>query len=409
MNAAVNTAARGRRERPFMRILTFTHYYLPGFKAGGPVRTVANLVDQLGQAFRFLVVTSDRDFGDAMAYPGVAQAGWVPNGGCQVWYSPPGLRRLVQLARLLRATPHDVLYLNSLFDPMFTLWPLVLQRLRVGLSKPVVLAPRGELSAGALGLKRTKKLLFLRVAKRLGLYRGLIWQASSAYEADDIRTWMGEAARIVVAANLPSTATEVTRLHSVRRQPGAPLQLVFLSRIAPKKNLDFALRVLQAVKVPVTFSIYGPPEDKAYVAHCHHLAAQLPGLIQVLWKGEVLPEQVPGILAAQDLFFFPTRGENYGHVIAEALSVGTPVLLSDTTPWRDLEAAGVGWDLPLEDESAFSERIEQCAALSAKDDALWRDRVRSYARARLDLEAIVEANRRLFLTAAGHPAQAEAQ
>ena len=52
-------------------------------------------------------------------------------------------------------------------------------------------------------------------------------------------------------------------------------------------------------------------------------------------------------MAANDLFFLPTRGENFGHVIAEALSVGTPVLISDQTPWRKLAAVGLGHDLPL--------------------------------------------------------------
>jgi glycosyltransferase involved in cell wall biosynthesis len=156
--------------------------------------------------------------------------------------------------------------------------------------------------------------------------------------------------------------------------------------------------------VPVDFSIYGPHEDRAYLERCRALAASLPGHITVFWRGAIPPEQVAGVLARQDLFLFPTRGENYGHVIAEALSVGTPVLIADTTPWRDLASAGVGWDLPLGDESAFVDRIEYCAGIAPTEYAVWRERVRRYAGRRLAVESIIEANRQLFLCAVGRVA-----
>ena len=238
-------------------ILTGAHYYCPGFLAGGPIRTLANLVDQLGHEFTFYLVTSDRDVGDDGPYPGVTRSTWNRVGQAQVYYTPPGLPRLIRLIRLFSTTPRDLLYLNSLFDPAFTLLPLMLRRLGMGPATPVVLAPRGEFSAGALGLKKTKKALFLRVARLVHLYRGVIWQASSEYEAADIRAWMGEDARIMVAPNLPSAPTDAAHLGVYGREPGQPLRLVFLSRLAPKKNLDFALRVLRLVQVPVDWASAG--------------------------------------------------------------------------------------------------------------------------------------------------------
>ncbi len=384
-----------------MRILVSAHYYYPGFMAGGPIRTLINLINQLGHEFAFHLITSDRDSGDNGPYPGVAQSIWTRVGHAHVYYTRSGLLRLARLTWLFLSTPRDLLYLNSLFDPAFTLLPLILRRIGVGPATPVVLAPRGELSAGALGLKKNKKALFLHIARQVGLYRSVIWQASSEYEAADIRSSIDQNARILVAPNLPSTLTNVAELPANWRKPGQPLKLVFLSRIAPKKNLDFALRVLQLVHVPIDFSIFGPHEDSTHLNHCRSLAASLPVHINVRWLGAVPPEEVAGVLARQDLFFFPTRGENYGHVIAEALSVGTPVLLADTTPWRNLESAGVGWDLPLEDQTAFAECIEHCANTSAVDYAAWRARVRRYALSRLEIDSIVEANRKLFLIAAG--------
>ena len=65
-------------------------------------------------------------------------------------------------------------------------------------------------------------------------------------------------------------------------------------------------------------------------------------------------DEVLSALSGHDLFFLPTLGENYGHVIHEALLSGSQVLLSDQTPWRGLTEAGLGWDLPLEGKGAFA-------------------------------------------------------
>ena len=59
----------------------------------------------------------------------------------------------------------------------------------------------------------------------------------------------------------------------------------------------------------------------------------------------------------------PTLGENFGHVISEALVGGCPVIISDQTPWRDLEKEQVGWDIDLNDEVSFVNAIQYCINL----------------------------------------------
>lgn len=149
------------------------------------------------------------------------------------------------------------------------------------------------------------------------------------------------------------------------------------------------------------FNIYGPQEDQAYWRQCESLIDALPKHIQVHSFGAVPPHQVSDIMASHDLFFLPTRGENYGHVIAEALSAGTPVLISDTTAWRDLQQAGVGWDLSLAAEWPYAERINECVAMDAVDYRDWRTKVRRFATDRLIDPQVTEANRSLFLDAIG--------
>src|SRR2546426_8034769 len=121
-------------------VLVVVHDYLPGYKAGGPVRTIANMVDRLSDEFDFRVVTSDRDRFDDTPYTGVVFDSWNRVGKAQVYYLSKRSKSLRAIARIISSTPHDVLYLNSFFDPVFTQVPLWARRLGLLPPKPVVLA-----------------------------------------------------------------------------------------------------------------------------------------------------------------------------------------------------------------------------------------------------------------------------
>jgi len=386
-------------------IIVFVHYYLPGNKSGGPVRSISNMVEQLGDEFDFRIITSDRDSLDEAPYPGVIVDVWTQVGKAKVYYLSQRYRSIVALIRLLSKTPHDLLYLNSFFDPIFTQLPLLARRLRLLPIKPVILAPRGELSPGALLIKRWKKAPYRWITSSFGLYRNLTWHASSDHEAANIQHILaGSAKRIKIAISIASDLSslpEKTELVSCShpREPSEPLRVVFLSRIAPMKNLDFALKVLAKVNIPVNFYIFGPMENRSYWRLCEGLIADLPPNIFVQYKGAVAHSQVPAIFKAHDLFFLPTRGENYGHVIMESLLAGTPVLIADTTPWCDLEQAGVGWSLPLDNEQQFANKIYDAAQFSNEVYMKWRRQVRAYARQRAVDPEIIACNRRLFSAA----------
>lgn len=390
-------------------ILTLTGCYLPGYKAGGPLRSIVSLVASLGDGFEFRVLCADRDLGDAAPYAEVPLDRWTPVGEAMVHYTSPWARTLFGLARIIRATPHDVLYLNSFFSPDFTILPLVARRLGLIPKRPLVIAPRGEFSPGALALKSVKKRLYLSLAKSTGLLSGATWQASAEAEAADIRAALGpQVENAHVAVDLPEPLPDTPPPHRSRKA-GAPLRIVFLSRISPKKNLDYALRALAKVASPVAFSIYGPPEDVVYLAECKRLARNLPAHVSVCWHGPVEPVEVPRIMADHDLFFLPTRGENFGHVIAEALGAGTPVLIADTTPWRNLSELGVGDDLPLLPAQAFVEAIDRAAAQLPEEASAKRTRAFAFARRRQQGGADIEANRMLFASLLARPIRSRSE
>lgn len=397
MQADARSALTGPPGRP--RVLIMADHYLPGYRAGGPIRTLSNLVEQLGGEYEFRIVTRDRDLGDDVPYADVVSGRWHPMGAARVYHASP--RELVagELGRLLAATPADLLYLNSFFSPRMSVLPLVLRRLRRIPPWPVVLAPRGEFSPGALALKPARKRAYLAAARAGGLLRGILWHATSEDERGRIGAVAGALpAQVHIAPNLPSASLQCAA-GSLQPGPamaeGGPLRLVFLSRIAPMKNLAHLLGLLRRVRAPVRLSLHGPIGDAAYWQQCQALAAALPAHVCMEYLGDVAPDQVAEVFGRHDLFVFPTRGENFGHVILESLSAGTPVIVSDRTPWR-ADAEGGLTVLPLDDQNAWVAAIDSFALGSASQRLQRRYAAAAVARDHLNQDTALAGHRALF-------------
>jgi glycosyltransferase involved in cell wall biosynthesis len=349
------------------RILILLDYYEPAFNAGGPLRSVRNFVQVFREQYDFYVITRDRDIRSTEPLPGIVHGRWNDRDGCRVRYLSAAERNPVVIARLAREVDPSFFYLNSLLSPLFTVSFLVMRRLRMIPHQPVLLAPRGELAPSALRLKRWKKLPYLTLARWFGFYKDVIWHASTVLEEDQIKQQFASTvvsvAPVIVA---PDVVLEAGHSTGENRGPRRPFRLIFLSRIAPMKNLDGALRTLAKVRCDVRFEIYGPREDQAYWERCVALMNTLPPSITVHIEGSVLPSEVRRVMSAGHLFFLPSLGENFGHVIAESLTVGTPVMTTTRTPWS-INADGLGLRVyDVEDETGMAAWIDEMVTM---DDA----------------------------------------
>lgn len=351
-----------------MRILTLLPHYLPGFRAGGPIRSVSNLVDRLGGEHDFWVVTSDRDLGDSKPYPEATtteatQVPWKRIGSAQVAYLPRGwnghARRLVGRAK--EACP-DLIYINGLFNSRFAMTALAARPVGLLSGTPLLLAPRGELSPGALSLKPRKKSFVLQVAKSLRLLDRITWHATSDREAEDIHSLFGSKAKVHIAPNL--TAPIACLPERSRPKQAGELRLAYFSRITPKKNLLWGLQRLGEIGGSACLDIFGPIEDPEYWGRCQEASKGLPASIRVRHAGELRPEQVAETLSQYDGMLLPTLNENFGHAIVESMLAGCPPILSDQTPWRDLAVRRAGWDLSLQRPRLFREALSELRSLN---------------------------------------------
>lgn len=347
------------------RVLVLIDWYKPFFRAGGPVRSMVNMVDHLHTEVDFHIITGDRDYTATEAPADLPKDQWVrQDKGEQVWYASPEGRSMARWKELLHQPQWDVVYINGLWSRWSTLVPLWLLR---GTKQRRIVAVRGMLAHGMMRQKRLLKRVVLRALRTAGCFRGVEFQATNQEEEEDVRRWVGRDVRVHLVPNLGRRM--VDQAPRPIAKPCGELRLVSVARIAQEKNTLFALEQLSGLPGRVHLDLYGTVYHEAYWERCRQVIAALPPHITVKWHGQIDSEAVPEVLERAHALFMPSLGENFGHTMLEALAVGRPILISDRTPWRGLEAQRAGWDLPLEKPERFREALRMLVDM---DDVTYR-------------------------------------
>lgn len=338
-----------------MKILFIVDWYYPGYKAGGPIQSCVNIVKLLKADFDFYVLTSDRDHGSALPYPGIFACKWQTGpSGESVFYCPGNKMNLALIRRVIKEVQPELIYFNSMFSFRFTVFPLIALKL-INYKGKILLAPRGMLHKGALSLKSFKKKLFLKAVNILNIFKGVRFHATDDQEGQDILRYF-KRNKVNIVQNIPDINIPFV---DSSKQKGL-LRLLFISRIHPKKNLSYILNVLNsgAFTGAITFDIYGDSESDDYLAKCRHIVSNLPSNIEVNFMNGVAHDEIIELFSKYDVFVLPSLGENFGHVIFESLMSGTPVLISDQTPWQRLEDYNAGWSIPLDDFESYKVAVQ---------------------------------------------------
>lgn len=367
------------------KIAIITGRYLPGYKDGGPVRTIKNLTDMLGDDYFFTIVCADRDHGDDKPYEhiktGVDNRNRVDK--ADVIYIDNGKYSFSDIRKI--ASENDLIYICGPYNG-YAIKSLILNRIGV-IKCPVVLAPMGSFSKGALAIRSKKKKLFLTVMKLMGLFNNIHFSVTSEVEKEEMK----EALKITendndelfyIAEDPQRKPDEILSNKSYRKND--MLRVVFVSRICEKKNLLGAAKILKRAKGNILFDIYGNMEDEKYYAKCLNVMNELPDNVCFEYKGEANSEDVPKIFSEYDVFLFPTHGENFGHVISEALSAGTIPVISNTTPWLDFDESKCGFVIEHDDENAFADCINKLCEMSLPEIEKMSKNAIAYYRKRYD-------------------------
>lgn len=338
------------------RILVFIDWFLPGYKAGGPIRSVANMTEHLSDKYDFFIVTSDTDYTETKAYEGIKSNSWVNfASGIFVYYFSKDKLNKAGLEKLIKSQNFDIAYINGIYSYFFSILPLQILK---NTEKKVIVCARGMLSPQAFSRKSFKKTVFIQSAKWRGIYKGVLFHATTPDENRHIRNKLGKKTQVFTAANF-SRKLQDKYLRNTEKEVGK-IRIVSVARISQEKNTKFALeRLLEITGDEIIFDIYGSIYDRDYWNECRKLIDKMPGNISVSYKGTLPSEKVPETFGKYHLSFMPSIGENFGHSLYESMAAGTPVLTSTGTPWRNLRKHQAGYDIDLSEPERFTNSIKE--------------------------------------------------
>lgn len=327
------------------KILIISGRYLPGYKDGGPVRSIINLIDHLSDEYEFFVLTADRDHGDSEAYPGIRYGEWNPVRGAKVMYVKPGGFTADTIKNA--ASGKKAIYMCGCFND-YARVAMNLKR-KNEIECPLIIASMGLFSPSAISIHKAKKLFYISVLKALGFFKKVSWAATSEKEASDICAVMGKKSKIDIVQDMPRKISD-NSFEGIEKNKGS-LKIAVLSRIDRTKNIAYAISLLEHLEGDIELNIYGSVYSEEYWEECRKELEK----IHYRWKyhGEVNSEEVGKAFSDNHILLLPTLGENYGHVIIEALSSARPVIISDRTPWKDLDEHKAGFAIPLANEEQF--------------------------------------------------------
>lgn len=247
---------------------------------------------------------------------------------------------------------------------------------------PMLIAPRGQLLEGARSNKPIRKKVYIELFKLKSIFHKHIYFQSTSDEEESILKKIFASKNIISFTNIPS----ISKMGNKKNKQEESLNLVFLSRIVPKKNLDYAIEILKTLDEEVSLDIFGPIEDKNYWEFCQKKIANLPANVTVSYKGSLKHEDIDTVFRNYDAFLFPTKSENYGHVISESLTNGCPVIISDRTPWNDIENGKEGYVSTLENIEEFRKAIKLLYKLSSKEYQEMQKNIKKFIDSRVDWE-----------------------
>lgn len=367
-----------------MKIFITYEYFLPAYKAGGPVQSLANLIANYSHVDIYIYCKNTDLDGTILD---VITNEWVQfNKHTKVFYASGKSESSVY--DLLREVEPDVIFINGIFSPAFNLKPLLWS----GDAHKVVSA-RGMLHPGALSQKSLKKKVYLTVYKLLGLHKKCIFHVTTAEEKQYVTDAFGNGVKVYVAPNFPNL---IDKLPVAQKESGK-LKLVTIALISPMKNIKLVLEALGKCSSSITYNIYGPIKDATYWQECQALIAAMPNNICVQYQGAVTPDKVLNTLADYHCMIQPSKSENFGHALYEALAAGKPVITSHYTPWNNLEEANAGFNVDINNVRTITDAIEKMASLDNEAYAASSSATAQFAAKSIDIASVKKDYDAMFL------------
>ena len=358
-------------------VLIFYNYFTPAYKAGGPIQSINSMIRALSEDYNFNIFCSDVDHDGT--HLNVQTDTWLPFNQSKVLYATSRFLKAESVNNLIKETKPRVLFINGIYSWYFNMLPLLRSK---GVRK--IVSVRGMLHPGALSQKAFKKKLYLIFWKFLGLHKRCEFHATTIDEKHFIEKVFGTDITTWVAGNFPNVLDYQQAVKKRERS----LILISVALVSPMKNHLLVLQALKDIRVSIEYKIYGPIKDTVYWKQCEELLKLLPANVKVVYAGEVVPALIPDALKEADVFILPSKSENFGHAIYEAMTAGKPVITSHNTPWNDLTFNKAGVNVSIENSTEIRNAIEFFAEMDNDTIEDWSKSTREYALKAVDVKMI---------------------
>ncbi len=355
-------------------------WFHPAYKAGGPVQSIANLVEQYcHEQVNFKIFCSNTDF-DGITNKGVPFDEWYQyNDFTQVWYAAKKTLSIDLIKRIINNTKPDFIFIIGIYSWYFNLVPLLFCT-----SPMKIISVRGMLHPGALSQKYFKKQIFLFFCRLYNFSCRYYFHATNIYEKSFIRKVYGNDSRVYIAGNFPREFQFQPNLYKKINC----LKMVSIALISAMKNIELVLDSLKYCSRQIIYDIYGSIKEEKYWMNCLDKIKSLPSNIKVNYHGGLNPSNVENRLRFYDLFILPSKSENFGHSILEALSAGKPVITSHFTPFNDLNNHYAGSNVSVDSIEEMTKSINFFSSMPQEEFIKWNFGARKYAANRINKESL---------------------
>jgi glycosyltransferase involved in cell wall biosynthesis len=354
---------------PKTKILIAIDWYRPAHKAGGPITSIENLVDLLGDVpnLEFYVVCGVFDYGEQQPLD-VPQETWVRVGKAQVQYWHPKQLGWKQWMHIYQTLQPDIIHTQGLWSPKFSILPLlVAQRYK---KAKIVVSPRGMLTPQALKQKGAMKTGVSFVLKALQAYKNVVFHSTNDQETDEIRLFLNQANTLQMP-NVPRNLGAILKQRKRQKQPNE-LHWLFVGRISPEKNPLLLLDALHLLEIPTKGYFIGGCQSETYRQQFEEKIKSLPKQHEVKYVGEKSLQEIIEFLGEADVSINTSISENFGHAMAEAFSAGVPIIVGPNTPWQNLSDDKSGVVAPYSAQG-FAKAMQAMAVLDFSEHQAYQE------------------------------------
>lgn len=365
------------------KLLIMASLFWPQKNSGGPPISIMNLVQSIKNRFDIYIISKNHEINDERPLEGIAP-GWNHFDFGKAVYTTKGEHTLGNITRLIEEVEPDVIYQNSFFSIDDLLPVLVYKKKHKNVK--VIIAPRGEFYPERFQVGKLKKTVYGKVFQFSGLLKDVYFQGTGTEECMQEKVFLGIPDDHLL--NIQNISLPDEGLHSRLEKKPNELKLVYIARIHPTKNTLKAIEWLEGLSGNIQYDIYGSIENETYWKQCQDAAARLPQNITVRYMGVIDHEQVTSTISKYHVYYMPTTGENFGHSIVEAMLMGRLVVISDQTPWTDVNGNG-GYAISLNDKKSFFSVLNELVEMNEDQYSVLSKQIKKYIKGKLNVDEII--------------------